>query len=63
MNQQLVVIYWLLYFRYLQYGVLARPEAMNQTQLALEVGIKTLELYEDFFGINFPLPKQGIDII
>lgn len=44
----------------LQYRAWARPEAVNQTEYALSVGTKILTYFENYFGIPFPLPKQGI---
>lgn len=35
----------------------ATPENVKLTQFALEVGVKTLEFYEDYFAIDYPLPK------
>lgn len=43
----------------LLYGAWARPESVEQTKLALDVGIKTIINYENYFDIPFPLPKQG----
>ncbi|KAH3881118.1 hypothetical protein DPMN_005040 [Dreissena polymorpha] len=45
--------------RGLLYGAWARPQYIAQTQLALDVGRKTIVNYEDYFNISFPLPKQG----
>ncbi|XP_021377931.1 uncharacterized protein LOC110466016 isoform X1 [Mizuhopecten yessoensis] len=42
------------------YNAWATPEKINQASFALDVGISTLNLYEDFFGIRFPLPKQDM---
>lgn len=42
-----------------QYRAWARPEAVNQTEYALSVGTRILTYFEDYFGIPFPLPKQG----
>lgn len=44
----------------LQYRAWARPEAVNQTEYALSVGTEILPYFENYFGIPFPLPKQGI---
>jgi len=37
--------------------VLATPGKANQCHFALDVGVRSLEWYEDFFAINYPLPK------
>ncbi|KAI6237348.1 Aminopeptidase N [Aphelenchoides besseyi] len=38
----------------------ARKEALNDTQYALQAGIKVLEFYEEYFKIPFPLAKQDM---
>ena len=43
----------------LQYRAWSTPDAVNQTLTALDVGTKTIFNYEQYFGIDFPLPKQG----
>lgn len=43
----------------LRYGAWARPKSVDQTKVALDVGVKTIVNYEKYFGIKFPLPKQG----
>ncbi|XP_070567834.1 aminopeptidase N-like [Ptychodera flava] len=35
----------------------ARHNAIEQVQYAMEIALPILEYYEDYFGINFPLPK------
>ena len=42
-----------------QVSIYAAPEKLQQTHYALEVAIKTLDFYEKYFNINYPLPKQG----
>ncbi|VDK54220.1 unnamed protein product [Anisakis simplex] len=37
----------------------ARSEGINQTAYALSAGIKALEFFEQFYGIKYPLEKQG----
>ena len=32
---------------------------MDQTNVALAAGVKIIDYYEDYFGIDYPLPKQG----
>ncbi|KAH3881112.1 hypothetical protein DPMN_005034 [Dreissena polymorpha] len=38
----------------------ARPEYINQAKVALEAGVKIITYYEDYFGAQFPLPKQDM---
>lgn len=45
-----------------QYSAWSTPESYNQTELALDVGMTTITYYEEFFGIAFPLPKQGVNL-
>ncbi|KJH48909.1 peptidase family M1 [Dictyocaulus viviparus] len=40
--------------------VWSRPEAKMMTQYALSGGIRCLEFYEQYFGINYPLEKQDM---
>lgn len=42
-----------------QVSVYVNPEKLNQAHYALEAAIKILEFYEQYFGIYYPLPKQG----
>lgn len=41
-------------------SIYAPPEKSPQTHYALEVAVKMLDFYEEYFNIPFPLPKQGI---
>nr|CAD2179834.1 unnamed protein product [Meloidogyne enterolobii] len=43
--------------RGIRFRVWARQDALTFTSYALESGIKVLEFYEDYFGIEFPIPK------
>nr|KAG5686653.1 hypothetical protein BaRGS_013440 [Batillaria attramentaria] len=43
-----------------EFEVWARRELLNQTQFALYAGMKILDYYGDFFGIDFPLKKQAM---
>ena len=47
------------YKYYFQYRAWARPESVHQTKVALAAGVKIIDYYEDYFGIDYPLPKQG----
>ena len=39
---------------------MARADAMDQTAYALEVGPPVLQFFEEFFAIDYPLPKQDM---
>jgi aminopeptidase N len=39
--------------------VYAPTELINQTLFALAAAVKILDHYEHFFGVKYPLPKQG----
>lgn len=43
-------------------SVYASPEKWTQTTYALEVAVKMLDFYEEYFNIPYPLPKQGITL-
>ncbi|CAL8248279.1 unnamed protein product [Merluccius merluccius] len=43
-----------------QVSIYAAPEKIEQTHYALEVAIKTLDFYEKYFNIYYPLPKQDL---
>ncbi|XP_077291790.1 aminopeptidase N-like [Arctopsyche grandis] len=42
------------------FKIWAREGAINQTQYASEVGPKVLSLYEKYFDLPYPLPKQDM---
>ncbi|KAI6216205.1 Aminopeptidase N [Aphelenchoides fujianensis] len=42
-----------------RFRIWARKEALNETQYALQAGIKCLEFYEDYFHIPFPAAQAG----
>ena len=42
-----------------QVSVYAPAEQIDQTTFALEMSTKVLTYYEDFFGVKYPLSKQG----
>nr|XP_046243202.1 endoplasmic reticulum aminopeptidase 2 isoform X1 [Scatophagus argus]XP_046243203.1 endoplasmic reticulum aminopeptidase 2 isoform X1 [Scatophagus argus] len=43
-----------------QVSIYASPEKWLQTHYALEVAVKMLDFYEQYFNINYPLPKQDL---
>lgn len=43
-------------------SIYATPEKWSQTHYALEVAVKMLDFYEEYFNIPYPLPKQGIHL-
>ncbi|CAH1790157.1 unnamed protein product [Owenia fusiformis] len=43
-----------------KFRVWSRKEAVNQTRYALDTGIAILEHFEDYFDVDFPLPKQDM---
>lgn len=45
------------------FRIWARKEALNQVELAKEVGPKVLEYFETFFDMKYPLPKQDMAAI
>ncbi|XP_076438803.1 LOW QUALITY PROTEIN: aminopeptidase N-like [Babylonia areolata] len=42
------------------YRVWARPESIEQARYALEVGVKVLTFFEEYYNIPYPLPKQDM---
>ena len=42
-----------------QVSVWAPPDKINAVDFALDSAVKTLDYYEEFFDIDYPLPKQG----
>uniref|UniRef100_A0A7N8XX13 Aminopeptidase n=1 Tax=Mastacembelus armatus TaxID=205130 RepID=A0A7N8XX13_9TELE len=43
-----------------QVSIYAAPEKWRQTHYALEVAVKMLDFYEEYFNIRYPLPKQDL---
>ncbi|XP_047447734.1 endoplasmic reticulum aminopeptidase 2 [Mugil cephalus] len=43
-----------------QVSIYAAPEKWQQTHYALEVAVKMLDFYEEYFNIRYPLPKQDL---
>ena len=37
----------------------SKPDALHTVDFALDVAKRTLEYYEDFFKVPYPLPKLG----
>ncbi|KAK3769904.1 hypothetical protein RRG08_048116 [Elysia crispata] len=42
------------------YRAWATPETVNQAEYSLDVGVKVLTHFEDFFNISYPLKKQDM---
>lgn len=40
-------------------AVYAPRTLLNQTHFAMEIATKTIDFFEDFFMVSYPLPKQG----
>ena len=40
-------------------SVYAPTDLLSQASFALNTATKMMEHYEDFFGVPYPLPKQG----
>lgn len=40
-------------------SIYAPPHLISQAQFALNVTTKLIDFYQSFFGIPYPLPKQG----
>ncbi|KAK5932718.1 hypothetical protein CgunFtcFv8_004399 [Champsocephalus gunnari] len=43
-----------------QVSIYASPEKWQQTSYALEVAVKMLDFYDEYFNIHYPLPKQDL---
>ena len=52
----------ILCYHYVQVAVYASEDKLEQTELALDVLKSTIPKYEAYFGVKYPLPKQGKDI-
>lgn len=44
----------------IQVSIYASPEKWHQTHFALDVAVKMLDFYEEYFNIHYPLPKQDL---
>ena len=42
-----------------QYRAWSRPEYINQTSVSLRTGSEVIDYFADYFGIGYPLPKEG----
>ncbi|KAL4228484.1 Endoplasmic reticulum aminopeptidase 1 [Mactra antiquata] len=40
--------------------VFAPEHSIHAAQFALDTAVKVIDYYEDFFGVNYPLPKQDL---
>jgi aminopeptidase N len=43
-------------------NVCARPNAVDQISYALNVSIKLIEFFEEYYNTEYPLPKSGKNI-
>lgn len=43
-----------------KFRIIARKDAVNQTELAKNAGLLVLKYYEDYFDEKFPLSKQDM---
>ena len=50
---------FLILIMYFQFRVCSRPDVFSDTAYALSVGMSIIGYYENFFGVEYPLPKQG----
>ena len=41
----------------------ARADVVDSVDYATQIGVRILDFYDDFFGIEFPLPKLGMCIV
>ncbi|KAL3885521.1 hypothetical protein ACJMK2_025573 [Sinanodonta woodiana] len=46
--------------RGIKFTAWANSESINKTSTALDIGVKALTFYKDYFGIHFPLSKQDM---
>ncbi|XP_034944364.1 endoplasmic reticulum aminopeptidase 2-like isoform X3 [Chelonus insularis] len=46
--------------RNISVSVYASESMLSQAQYALDTAVKTMDYYESFFGIHYPLPKQDL---
>ena len=42
------------------FRVWARPDYLDQTTYALDIGPRILEFFESYFDVKYPLPKQDM---
>lgn len=40
-------------------SVYAAEDSIHAAQFSLERAVSIIDYYEEFFGVNYPLPKQG----
>ena len=45
---------------HVRFAIWSRPDAYEQTAYAADIGPKVLSYYEDYFDLEYPLPKQDM---
>ena len=43
-----------------RFRIWARPNYLDQTDYALDIGPRILEFFESYFNVKYPLPKQDM---
>jgi len=43
-----------------RFRIWSRPDALEQTEYARDIGPRILEFFENYFNVSFPLPKQDM---
>ena len=44
-------------------SVIASRDKIGQAKFALDSATKIMDFYDDFFGVKYPLPKQGMYVM
>ena len=59
-NSNFTIIFFFIWTYVLfQYRAWSRPEYINQTSVSLRTGSEVIDYFADYFGIGYPLPKEG----
>ena len=43
--------------------MIAAPDKIDQAQFALDQAVQITDNYEKYFGVKYPLPKQGMECL